>query len=126
MSFLGIDFNLESSSRLTKISTMLKFYFKLALRGFISPIKLPKKSILIYEIGYDKQGESSLFQGLFGRIDALICTNIAWEHSGGFDGFNLDVATYNELKPYLNRGLVEEMDNQKHRTRTINSPPSKA
>ena len=111
MSFLGIEFNLENSSKVSKILTMLKFYFQLFIRGWITPAKLPKKSILIYEIGYDTQGESQLFQNLFPRIDTLICTNIAWEHSGGFDGFNLDSAMYNQLKPYLNKNLITEIDN---------------
>lgn len=110
MSFLKVDFNLENSGPWAKFITASGFYFKLFVAGFLFPPKLNKKSILIYEIGYDTQGESQNFVDLFRRIDVLICTNIAWEHSGGFDGHNLDMATYNLLKPYLNQGLITEME----------------
>jgi UDP-N-acetylmuramyl pentapeptide synthase len=76
--------SLEGKNQLQKFFDITTYYFQLFLAGFYLRFELPQKSILIYEVGYDHQGESVLFADLFSKIHTLICTNLTWEHSNGF------------------------------------------
>jgi UDP-N-acetylmuramyl pentapeptide synthase len=84
------NFNIEGMSSIAKMFKILVLLIQLFLDSCLYIFNFTEKSILVYEIGYDHQGESQLFTNLFPHLDLLICTNLAWEHSSGYDkSFNI-------------------------------------
>ena len=79
------DFNLEGGKILAKAVALAKLSSNLIKKIALKNFDLPEKTILIYELGYDHQNESQIFQDIFDRVDVLVCTNLGWEHNEGFE-----------------------------------------
>jgi UDP-N-acetylmuramyl pentapeptide synthase len=108
MSILNIDFNMEGKGKVRKIMIATSFLLRIVL-SLIIPPKLPNQSILIYEVGYDHQGESRWFKELFEAVDYLVTTNFGWEHNAGFNDV-FDVAEYDRVKQFLPADLQREFE----------------
>jgi hypothetical protein len=83
MVLAGFTVNFESG-----IDILNKIWFVLRTTWFIlfeSYSKLPEKTILIYEVGYDHQDESFEYKRIFeDGFDVLVTTSITFEHTGRF------------------------------------------
>lgn len=91
MTLCGFSVDFESRSRI-----FYRLWFVMRTIWFIlfeSYAKLPEKTILVYEVGYDHQNESFEFSRIFeDGFDVLITTSITYEHTAGFsDQINNDL-----------------------------------
>lgn len=83
MTLVGFRVDFESSFAFFK-----KIWFGVRTLFFVlfeSYAKMSKKTILVYEVGFDHQNESFEFARIFDNgFDTLITTSITYEHTGGF------------------------------------------
>lgn len=108
MTLIGADISFESKSFLASIQLVFKSIIFLLFESY----SLPKKSILVYEVGYDHQGEYQDFATVFQKgIDTLVVTAATWEHAQGFDS-NFQFDLYNSLHHKLPQTWIEAMDDE--------------
>jgi len=82
------------------ILSKIWFFFR-ALFGLFGQINLAKKSILVYEIGFNEQYEANYFIKIFkNKAKLVVLTNLGWEHSAGFED-KFDIQSYNNLKNHI-------------------------
>ena len=75
------------------------------LRGYVAlytqRLDLPEKTILVYEVGFNEQGESEYFREVFApAVSGVVLTNLTYEHSFGFTA-EFDKEEYAKYKQYL-------------------------
>jgi UDP-N-acetylmuramyl pentapeptide synthase len=92
----------------------LNFVLKSLWFWLFESYKLPEKSVLVHEVGYDHQGESSIFRTIFNKgLDVLIVTSATWEHAQGFSSqFNQPV--FNKIFPSLPKQWLEHLNNEEY------------
>ena len=83
-----------------RMALLHKLWF--LLRGYLSlytrKLELPRKTILVYEVGFNEQHESEYFRAVFGgEVGGVVLTNLTYEHSFGF-AEEFDAAAYGEYK----------------------------
>lgn len=97
-----------------KMALFHKLWF--LLRGWVvylsKRLDLPQKSILIYEVGFNEQGESEYFREVFApSVAGVVLTNLTSEHAFGFaEEFDrVEYARYRETIPaYWQQALEDE------------------
>lgn len=81
---------------------------------------LKSKAVLVYELGYDHQGESSDFENVFDQVDLLIITNLTWEHTAGFEN-KLNTNLLEKLRKFLPKELINDFENPNLDARLLNT-----
>ncbi len=112
----GIIYTLNQSENLfsgknpiSQILTFIKLYFKLL---FSSYSDLDEKTIFIYEIGFDAQGENHLYEEVFENgVKYLITTALTLEHSDNYQD-KFDLNTYKQIKDLLPSDLKKQFENE--------------
>lgn len=86
----NINLEIEGKTWFVKAIFKLKFLItSLYFAYFVTLKRIPKQVVIIYEVGFDYEGEGSLYQNLFSEIDLNIITNLSEEHNLNFtDTFN--------------------------------------
>lgn len=120
MTLMGYEFNMVGMKKWQKILIGLDFYLSIVAAIILPNFKFRPQSIFIYELGYEKQGESRSFDGVFERADALIVTNFGWEHSQGYDDI-LNIGLLNKIKYRLPHRWVSMLEKGDYPARLKNT-----
>jgi hypothetical protein len=98
-----------NKNQLSQILTFIKLYFNLL---FSSYSNLSEKTIFIYEIGFDKQGENYLYENIFENgFKYLITTALTLEHSENYQN-KFDVEAYEQIKSLLPEELKKQFESE--------------
>ena len=112
MTLINYKFNLEGGSLITKIFKQINFLIRLIWNCIFGVYELKTNSALVYELGFDHQGESEIFKTVFKniQIDVLAVTNLTYEHNQGFTS-TFDKNKYQKIKNNLPSKLQIDFEN---------------
>ncbi len=105
------DFELNFDGRLGKL---LKVWF--LIRGYIflffGALKLEEESVIVYEIGVDRQGEMEQFLEIFSPgVDIVLLANFTYEHTLGFD-IEFDQSAFGNFQEFLPELWTSKLQNK--------------
>jgi UDP-N-acetylmuramyl pentapeptide synthase len=112
MILIDYKFNLEGGSFISKGLKQLNFLVLLVWHSLFGVFKINPQTVLIYELGFDHQGESEIFKTVFKdiQIDILAVTNLTYEHNQGFKTV-FDQSKYQLIKNKLPEKLKINFEN---------------
>jgi hypothetical protein len=104
----GFELDFEGrDGKLNKLLFIIKSFQSLLFSGY----DLQEDTILIYEVGFNEQFESSHFTYIFEDfVDTLVLTNLTYEHSFGF-AKEFDENAYRMIKPELSPHIQSLFEN---------------
>jgi hypothetical protein len=113
----GFDLDFEGrGGKLNKLMFILKSLQSLLFSGYI----LKEDTILIYEVGFNEQFESSHFTYIFEDfVDVLALTNLTYEHSFGFEK-EFDEQAFKRIRVQLSPTIQLLFENPDIETRLKN------
>ena len=112
MILINYKFNLEGGNALKKVLKQLDFLVRLVWNCYFGSFTLKSETALVYELGFDHQGESKIFKTVFQDIpiDILAVTNLTYEHNQGFNK-NFEQEKYELIKNKLPLEIQKDLEN---------------
>lgn len=102
MTLLGKFIDLDGGL-IAKIKLLVNLIFGCYFTNFM----LPKKTILIYEVGFDHQNESWDYLKIFKQnVDVVVLTSLTHEHAQNFDISEINKRIYNNIAEIVPEKII--------------------